>query len=75
MDRVFAPGLVSLEQRITEKSLHYGDPPNVGCCAAGATMNSIPLYVIQFWKRGDLKWERVHGFETFSIEPDWARDA
>lgn len=35
------------------KQLHYGDPPNA-CddCMAGATMNSVPLRVVEFWRRG-----------------------
>jgi hypothetical protein len=45
-----------MRERLTPervKELHYGDPPNVGCCAAGATMNSIPLRVLEAWARFD----------------------
>ena len=31
---------------------HYGDPPNIGCCPAGPTMNSEHIAVLQHWKRG-----------------------
>ena len=34
------------------QSLHYGDPPNVGCCSGGATMNCDDLRVLEFWRRG-----------------------
>lgn len=48
------------------QALHYGDPPNVDCCPAGPTMNSIPIQVLQFWKHeprpGD--WVRVPGLEV-----------
>ena len=39
--------------------LHYGDPPNITCCAAGPTMNSEPRKVLEFWRQPDSKWERV----------------
>jgi hypothetical protein len=32
--------------------LHYGDPPNVGCCMAGSTMNCDDLRVLEFWRKG-----------------------
>jgi hypothetical protein len=44
---------------IREKSLHYGDPPNVRCCSAGPSMNSEPRRVIQYWRRGDPAYIRV----------------
>jgi hypothetical protein len=34
---------------IADGSLHYGDPPNIGCCSSGATMNSIPVRVLEYW--------------------------
>ncbi len=34
------------------RSLHYGDPPNVGCCPAGPTMNCDDLRVLEFWRKG-----------------------
>lgn len=38
-----------LQDYITSGTLHFGDPPNVQCCAAGASMNSIPRRVIEYW--------------------------
>jgi hypothetical protein len=38
--------------------IHYGDPPNSGCCPAGATMNCIDLRVLQFWARAGSTWVR-----------------
>lgn len=45
------------------KELHYGDPPNVGCCPAGRTMNCIDLRILQFWSRERVKWERCPELE------------
>jgi hypothetical protein len=58
---------------VADKSLHYGDPPNVGCCPAGATMNSIPVRVLEYWKREGFVWVRVPELEI-EITPDWAID-
>jgi len=38
--------------------IHYGDPPNTGCCPAGPTMNCIDLRVLQFWYRAGTGWFR-----------------
>jgi hypothetical protein len=52
-------------------SFHYGDPPQHDDCMAGATMNSIPKKILEFWVRnasGLGEWERDHEYE-FEIEP------
>lgn len=38
-----------LRNFIRARKLHYGDPPNVECCSAGASMNSVPRVVLQYW--------------------------
>lgn len=38
-----------LSVAITNNTLHYGDPPNIGCCLAGPTMNSERRRVIEYW--------------------------
>nr|WP_157872495.1 hypothetical protein [Bradyrhizobium sp. ORS 278] len=43
----------SIGQAIREKKLDYGDPPNVWCCPAGPSMNSLPRRVIQYWRQGN----------------------
>lgn len=55
--------------------IHYGDPPNAcpPSCCAGATMNSVPLKVLQFWRRDKLEWKRVPELER-KIDCEWARD-
>lgn len=55
-----------LADAITEKTIHYGDPPNVHCCAAGPTMNSDPLRVLEYWRRDDTtdhEWSRNQALE------------
>ena len=48
----------TLAQRITEKTIHYGDPPNAACCASGPSANSEPQRVLQYWKRDGIFWTR-----------------
>ncbi|MEO0401846.1 MAG: hypothetical protein AAF214_05675 [Pseudomonadota bacterium] len=38
-----------LRDYIMQRVLHYGDPPNVWCCDAGPSMNSVPRTVLQYW--------------------------
>jgi hypothetical protein len=51
---------------IKEKTIHYGDPPNIRCCPAGPTMNSDPLRVLEYWRRDettDHEWRRDQSLE------------
>lgn len=48
---------VSLTEQAAAGMLHYGDPPNIDCCAAGPSMNCIDLQVLEFWVRQDGRWE------------------
>lgn len=57
---------MSLAVQIGTGWLHYGDPPNAGCCGAGPTMGCEDLAVLEYWRRnGDtsLEWERDHDHE------------
>jgi hypothetical protein len=47
-----------LEQAVIAKALHYGDPPNINCCAGGATMNCDDLKVLEFWRKENWDWKR-----------------
>ena len=52
---------LSLGDMIRLRRVRYGDPPNVGCCPGGPTMNSVTHEVLQYWRRGtDLvtRWTR-----------------
>ena len=55
-----------LWEEITGQSLHYGDPPNVRCCAAGPTMNSEMVKVLEYWQRSEdfFEWERKPELEV-----------
>lgn len=37
-----------IRRQILSKQLHFGDPPNVDCCA-GVTAISIPCRVLEYW--------------------------
>lgn len=69
-------GVPSLEQDIRDRALHYGDPPNIQCCPAGPTMNSVMRRVVEFWRQAPNVWdfERVTEleveFEQDNSEPE-----
>lgn len=45
-----------VSKAIRSKSLHYGDPPNVQCCDAGPSMNSVRRKVHEYWSRHERKY-------------------
>ena len=54
------PGLpLSQGHSAPNSSLHYGDPPNVGCCNSGHTMSSDFVRIIQAWTREKLRWQKL----------------
>ena len=62
----------SLTRLVQDGQIHYGDPPNdcdEGCCA-GATMNSVAVRVLEFWRKAGLERERVPQLER-DVWPDW----
>lgn len=63
-DMQAAVGSASLRDAIEGKFLDYGDPPNVQCCAAGPTMTSEMIRVVQFWRRDRLVWTRDQKYEV-----------
>jgi reactive intermediate/imine deaminase len=42
---------ISIAEQIARGTLHYGDPPNTQCCAAGPSMNSVPIAVLEYWQK------------------------
>lgn len=64
-------GVFSLEKRIPD-TLEYGDPPNIECCAAGPTMKSVPLRVVEFWRRVSRppRWVRAPELEV-ALTCEW----
>jgi len=62
---------VSLHLRVKDDHLEYGDPPNINCCDAGPTMNSIMMQVLEFWQRdGKHDWVRNPELEI-KFDYDW----
>lgn len=63
--------IATLADQVSQKTIHYGDPPNYGCCPAGATMNSDPLRILQFWQRSkyDRDFKRVPELEI-DLDPE-----
>jgi hypothetical protein len=49
---------------VRDGSIHYGDPPNMGCCPAGPTMNCLDLKVLEFWRRDSFVGVRVFELEV-----------
>lgn len=74
----------TLTERVKDKSIHWGDPPNINCCGAGPTMNCEDLDVLEFWRRhhneylGDdgivmdnekyFRWKRIPELEIHLID-------
>lgn len=68
----------ALQEAVEADAIHYGDPPNTDCCAAGSTMNSVPRRVMEFWTRNagfamldGLGWTRRPELER-EIKCEWA---
>lgn len=61
----------TIAEAIRARTLHFGDPPNF-CCDVGASMNSEPRRVVEYWRRHDstYTWRRDSSFEV-DIRPDW----
>lgn len=65
---------LTLANAITEQTIHYGDPPNIGCCPAGPTMNSVPIRVIEYWSRHHAD-HVANGIVTdIASYMEWSRD-
>lgn len=63
----------SLANLVEDDEIHYGDPPNMRCCPAGPTMNSIPIRVLEFWQRYPGDGKRLPEYER-AITAGWADD-
>jgi hypothetical protein len=72
MSRSFFNSATPLHILIRSGTLHYGDPPNYGCCAGGPTMNCDDLRVHQYWRKARKPYEmiRVPAFEV-ALAPQW----
>jgi hypothetical protein len=85
----FASGPLALSDEIRLGRVHYGDPPNVHCCPAGPSSNSVMHGILEYWLRDyevSLDWqrdptlegtvgERLDPPDTFAEVVDAAREA
>ncbi len=78
--KVLYPHMTGLAEAIRTKTLEYGDPPNIGCCGAGPTMNSEPRRVLGYWSRHHREHTKEVGFPGGRVVSDvsaymeWRRD-
>ncbi len=61
----------NLENLVKTNRIHYGDPPNVGCCDIGLSMNSIPKKILEFWYKESGFWSRNLELEIEVQEELW----
>lgn len=69
MQQVADPNLPSLSERVTDDTLHYGDPPSHGTLGeqrcTGETMNCNELRVLEFWRASQkYDWRRLARLEV-----------
>ena len=66
LTNAFAKRGSSLSDEIRLGRMHYGDPPNVACCAGGPSMNSVMHKIVEYWSRDlevNLDWQRDPTYE------------
>jgi len=65
----------NISDLIADGSIHYGDPPNIGCCAAGHVMNSVAIRVLEYWYKPVVRGEGVEAGVVKGVEAlDFRRD-
>jgi hypothetical protein len=72
LTEAFAGKGLGLSDEIRLRRVHYGDPPNVNCCGAGASMNSVMHSILEYWLRDyevSRGWQRDPTFEGPVEEP------
>lgn len=63
-----------LSDLISERTLHYGDPPNTQCCGAGPSMNSVPILVVEYWVKPYVKIQSGERIRDPSLM-NWTRES
>jgi hypothetical protein len=68
----------SLADELQDGTLDYGDPPNIGCCSPGLSMNSIPRRILQYWVLDPKEWqwyrdETVEGLYVPELREEWQK--
>jgi hypothetical protein len=66
---------VTLAADIRANRVHYGDPPNAGCCPSGPTMNCDDRRVIEYWRRDGFDWTRDPSLEISLDEPSTSEES
>ena len=66
-------GSQKIAEAIRDRTLRYGDPPNVGCCSAGLAMNSVPRRVLEYWHRHHREFVKDHKILSREYHT-WRRD-
>lgn len=51
----------TLAENLATEHYGWGDPPNIGCCAAGPTMTSDFKRLLQYWHKEKFDWRRDDG--------------
>lgn len=60
---------------ICHRGLHYGDPPNIGCCEAGPSTTVVELEVLEYWWRiSGYDWIREASFEVGVVSEVMSND-
>lgn len=59
---------------IRDGSLHYGDPPNTGCCPSGPTMSSEPVRVVEYWSKDHARYVEKGVVTDYRKYSEWVRD-
>jgi len=72
----FVHSIPSLEKRILNQTICYGDPPIHENCDSGLVMNSIPLRIIEYWERrtDPFVWKRRKKLEIKIMPEEWEND-
>lgn len=65
----------TIAEAIMDGTIEYGDPPNISCCAAGPTMTSETIAILEYWKRHHEdylgKYKNIKDTRYF----DWRRES
>jgi hypothetical protein len=71
----------TIAEAIQNKTLHYGDPPrhdgepaDPHPCHAGASMNSEPRRVLEYWRRHDGRYVEGTRITNTKLYFEWVRD-
>lgn len=71
----------NISDLIADRSIHYGDPPNIDCCGTGPTMNSVAIRVLEYWYKPVVRGEGLGGRKiqdpqalTFQRDPEFEID-